>query len=89
MWEHLSRNGIDFFNFGQGFEFSGAEEEQWHKYTGVKMGVMFPMPKPLFDKTSRKYATYNTSVPDQFRWSKCLKRSFRKSGSPARRKFLQ
>jgi len=67
MWEHLSRNGISFFNFGQGFEFSGAEEQQWHKYTGIKMGVMFPMPKPLFDRTSRKYATYNTSVPDQFR----------------------
>jgi YVTN family beta-propeller protein len=67
MWEHLSRNGISFFNFGQGFEFSGAEEEQWHKYTGIKMGVMFPMPKPLFDRTSRKYATYNTSIPDQFR----------------------
>ena len=67
MWEHLSRNGIGFFNFGLGFEFSGAEEEQWHKFTGVKMGVMFPMPKPLFDRTSRKYATYNTSVPDQFR----------------------
>ena len=67
MWEHLSRNGIDFFNFGLGFEFSGAEEEQWHKYTGVKMGVMFPIPMPLFERTSRKYATYNTSIPDQFR----------------------
>ncbi len=67
MWEHLSRNGIGFFNFGLGFEFSGAEEQQWHKFTGIKMGVMFPMPKPLFDRTSRKYATYNTSVPDQFR----------------------
>jgi len=67
MWEHLSRNGIGFYNFGLGFEFSGAEEEQWHKFTGIKMGVMFPMPKPLYDRTSRKYATYNTSVPDQFR----------------------
>lgn len=67
MWEHLSRNGVSFFNFGQGFEFSGADEQQWHKYTGIKMGVMFPMPKPLYDRTSRKYATYNTSVPDQFR----------------------
>ncbi|MFZ2338356.1 MAG: bifunctional YncE family protein/alkaline phosphatase family protein [Bacteroidales bacterium] len=67
MWEHLSRHGISFFNFGQGFEFSGADEQQWHKYTGIKMGVMFPMPKPLYDRTSRKYATYNTSVPDQFR----------------------
>ncbi len=67
MWEHLSRHGVSFYNFGQGFEFSGADEQQWHKYTGVKMGVMFPMPKPLYDRTSRKYATYNTSVPDQFR----------------------
>lgn len=67
MWEHLSRHGVSFFNFGLGFEFSGSAEEQWHKYSGVKMGVMFPMPKPLFDRTSRKFATYNTSVPDQFR----------------------
>jgi YVTN family beta-propeller protein len=67
MWEHLARNGINFFNFGLGFEFSAAEEEQWHRYTGVKMGVMFPLPLPLFERTSRKYATYNTSVPDQFR----------------------
>ena len=67
MWEHLARNGVEFFNFGLGFEFSAAAEEQWHKFTGVKMGVMFPMPKQLFDRTSRKYATYNTSVPDQFR----------------------
>jgi DNA-binding beta-propeller fold protein YncE len=67
MWEHLSRHGIPFYNFGLGFEFSGAAEEQWHAFTGVKMGVMFPMPKALFDRTSRKFATYNTSVPDQFR----------------------
>jgi len=67
MWEHLARNGISFFNFGLGFEFSGSTEEQWHKYTGIKLGVMFPMPKPLYDRTSRKFATYNTSVPDQFR----------------------
>jgi hypothetical protein len=67
MWEHLSRHGISFFNFGLGFEFSGSTEEQWHRFTGIKLGVMFPMPKPLFDRTSRKFATYNTSVPDQFR----------------------
>ncbi len=67
MWEHLSRHGIPFFNFGLGFEFSGGSEQQWHKFTGIKLGVMFPMPEPLFDRTSRKFATYNTSVPDQFR----------------------
>jgi hypothetical protein len=67
MWEHLSRHGVSFFNFGLGFEFSGTAEKQWHKYSGIKMGVIFPMPKPLFDRTSRKYATFNMSVPDQFR----------------------
>lgn len=67
MWEHLSRNGINFFNFGLGFEFTGAEEEQWHKYSGVKMGVIYPLPQALYERTSRKYATYNTSIPDQFR----------------------
>ncbi len=67
MWEHLARNSVNYFNFGLGFEFSASAEEQWHKFTGVKMGVLFPLPKPLWDRTSRKYATYNTSVPDQFR----------------------
>ncbi len=67
MWEHLARHGVEFYNFGLGFEFSASAEEQWHKFTGVKMAVMFPMPKPLFQRTSRIYATFNTSVPDQFR----------------------
>ncbi len=67
MWEHLARHQIDFFNFGQGFEFSGSSEEAHFQYTGVRMHICFPMPKPLFDRTSRVYATYNTAVPDQFR----------------------
>ncbi|MFO1019908.1 MAG: bifunctional YncE family protein/alkaline phosphatase family protein [Planctomycetales bacterium] len=67
LWEHLHRNRIPFFNFGFGTEMPAALEEQVHKYTGVKMAVAFPLPKPLFDNTSRKFATYNTSIPDQFR----------------------
>jgi len=67
MWEHLARHHVRFFNCGQGFEFSGSEEGPQHMYSGVKMKVIFPMPKALFDRTSRIYATYNTSVPDQFR----------------------
>jgi YVTN family beta-propeller protein len=67
LWEHLARHGIEFFNFGLGFEFAGAEEESTFAYTGVRMRVSFPMPKPLFDRTSRLFATFNTSVPDQFR----------------------
>ncbi len=28
MWEHLSRHGVGFFNFGQGFEFSGINTRE-------------------------------------------------------------
>jgi hypothetical protein len=31
------------------------------------MAVSFPLPKPLFDHTSRKYPTYNMAIPDQYR----------------------
>ncbi|HOW72429.1 MAG TPA: phosphoesterase [Phycisphaerae bacterium] len=67
LWEQLDRHGVDFYNFGEGFEFSGTEEGPEHQFTGIRMKVVFPMPKALFDRTSRIYATYNTSVPDQFR----------------------
>ncbi len=67
LWEHLDRHQIPFFNFGFGTEMPQALEDQIHKYTGVKMSVAFPLPKPLFDNTSRRFATYNTSIPDQFR----------------------
>ncbi|MEZ4699437.1 MAG: alkaline phosphatase family protein [Rhodothermales bacterium] len=67
IWDHFDRFGIDFFNFGLGFEFAGASEEQAYKYTGVRLPINYPMPGPLFERTSRKFATYNTSIPDQFR----------------------
>ncbi|MBN2088797.1 bifunctional YncE family protein/alkaline phosphatase family protein [candidate division KSB1 bacterium] len=67
IWEHLERHQISFFNFGLGFEFEGGIEEQRDKFTGIRLTMNYPMPKPLFDRTSRIFATYNTSVPDQFR----------------------
>lgn len=67
IWDHLHRNGIEFFNFGLGFEFAPGIEEQEFKYTGIRIPINYPMPGPLFERTSRKFATYNTSIPDQFR----------------------
>jgi YVTN family beta-propeller protein len=67
IWDHLDRFGIDFFNFGLGFEFAGGIERQDFKYTGIRLPINYPMPGPLFDRTSRKFATFNTSIPDQFR----------------------
>jgi hypothetical protein len=31
------------------------------------MSVSFPLPKPLFDRSSRKYPTFNMAIPDQYR----------------------
>lgn len=67
IWDHLFRGGIEFFNFGLGFEFAPGIEEQEFKFTGVRLPINYPMPAPLWERTSRKFATYNTSIPDQFR----------------------
>ena len=67
MWEHLDRNGIDFFNFGFGIMFEPAVYQESFKYTGIRHFVNYPVPQPMFDKTSKTYPTYNMAIPDQFR----------------------
>ena len=67
IWEHFGRNNVSFFNFGLGFEFKPQDEEQSYRYTGIRMSINYPMPQILLENTSRKFATYNMSVPDQFR----------------------
>lgn len=67
VWEHFDRNGVSFFNFGLGFEFKPQDEEQEYRFTGIRLNMNYPMPRPLFENTSRKFATYNTNIPDQFR----------------------
>ena len=67
IWEHFDRGGLRFRNYGLGFEFKPQLEEQEYKYTGIRLPINYPMPEVLFQNTSRTFATYNTSVPDQFR----------------------
>ncbi len=67
MWEHLERNGIDFFNFGFGIMFEPGSYHPSFKYTGIRHFVNYPVPAPIFDKTSRIFPTYNMAIPDQFR----------------------
>jgi DNA-binding beta-propeller fold protein YncE len=67
MWDHLERNAIRFYNFGFSIMFEPALYEAKFKYTGIKQFVNYPMPQPLFTRTSKTYPTYNTSIPDQFR----------------------
>jgi len=67
LWEHLTRNRVSFFNFGFGTEMPASLEQQMFKQTGIRMSVSFPLPKPLFDRTSRIYPTFNMAIPDQYR----------------------
>ena len=67
IWDHFDRHGIDFFNFGFGVEMAPSFSDSTMKYAGVKYLINFPVPAPIFDKSSRKYATYNMAIPDQFR----------------------
>lgn len=73
IWDHFERNKIDFFNFGLGFEFAPAIETQQFKYTGIRLFINYPMPGPLFENTSKIFATFNMNIPDQFRVNMFIK----------------
>jgi YVTN family beta-propeller protein len=73
MWEHLDRHGIDFYNFGFGIMFEPAVYHESFKYTGVRHFVNYPVPQPMFDRTSRTFPTYNMAIPDQFRVDQFIK----------------
>ena len=66
LWDHLARHHVTFRNFGEGYDFPGGEEAL--PPTGVRLPVNVPMPKVLFDNTSRSYPMFNTSIPDQYRF---------------------
>ena len=68
MWDHLERNKKEFYNFGFGVEFGpGNIADSTMKYGGVRYLVNYPLPGPLYDRTSRLFPTYNMAIPDQFR----------------------
>ncbi|HPE55453.1 MAG TPA: bifunctional YncE family protein/alkaline phosphatase family protein [Bacteroidales bacterium] len=73
MWDHLERNDVDFYNFGFSVMFEPASYDVSYKYTGIKQYVNFPVPQPMFLRTSRTYPTYNTAIPDQFRIDQFIK----------------
>lgn len=67
MWDHLERNEIDFFNFGFGTMFNPSIYNAEFKYTGNRHYINYPLPQPIWNRTSKQYPTYNMAIPDQFR----------------------
>lgn len=67
LWEALVRKKLPFYNFGEANETAHVREEWFDTATGAGHGVMVPMQKALWSRTSHSYAGYNTNIPDQFR----------------------
>lgn len=73
LWDHLERNNIRFYNFGFSVMFEPALYKAEFKDTGINQYVNYPMPQPLFERTSKAYATFNMDIPDQYRINQFIK----------------
>ncbi len=73
MWDHLERHQVDFYNFGFSIMFEPALYRAEYKYSGIQQYINFPMPQPLFERTSKMFPTYNMAIPDQFRIDQFIK----------------
>lgn len=67
LWEALDRKNVSFYNFGEANETAHVREEWYDTNTGAAHGVMVPMQKALFSRTSHNYAGFNMNIPDQYR----------------------
>ena len=67
LWEALDRQNVSFYNFGEANETAHNREEWYDTLTGAGHGVMVPMQKALFHRTSHDYAGFNMNIPDQYR----------------------
>ncbi len=73
MWDHLERHQIDFFNFGFSVMFEPALYKTEYKYSGIHQYINYPLPQPLYERSSRQFPTYNMAIPDQFRIDQFIK----------------
>lgn len=73
MWDHLERHKVSFYNFGFSVMFEPAIYKAQYKYSGNQQFINYPMPQPLFERSSKMYPTYNTAIPDQFRIDQFIK----------------
>lgn len=46
---------------------AAAYSDSTMKYIGELYTINYPLPAPLYDRSSKIYPTYNMAIPDQFR----------------------
>jgi YVTN family beta-propeller protein len=64
IYAHLIRHGLDFANFGNGFEFALVDEDRKTEPTGIREHANVPMEKLVRDRTDHLYPEFNTAIPD-------------------------
>ena len=64
IYAHLVRNGLDFVNFGNGFELALVDEDDATEPTGIREHANIPMEKIVRDRTDHLYPEFNTHIPD-------------------------
>ncbi len=64
IYAHLLRNGLDFVNFGNGYEFALVDEDGQTEPTGIREHANVPMEKIVRDRTDHLYPEFNTHIPD-------------------------
>lgn len=85
LWEHLTRGGISFRNYGEGFEFPEAYEGPLTNKAGMYEVANYPMPKVLYDHTCFAFPSFNTNIPDIARadwFIQDIENNYRKRGKP-------
>jgi hypothetical protein len=61
---HLSRHGVPFINFGNGYEFAEVDEDNGTDPTGIRQHVNVPMEKIVRDNSDQLFPEFNTHIPD-------------------------
>lgn len=64
IYKHIARNGRNFINFGNGFEFAIVDEDGGTEPTGIRQHVNVPMEKVVRDHSDHLFPEYNTHIPD-------------------------
>ena len=73
VWNHLSRHGISFLNFGEGFELAGIAEGPGMEPAGGRFATNIPMPEILFRDTVRNYPGFNLEISDADRAARFMR----------------
>jgi hypothetical protein len=85
IWEHLNRSGVNFRNYGEGYELPATDEGWMTNRAGTFYRTNYPMPKILFENTCFNYPAYNNNIPDIARadwFIEDIQKSFDAKGKP-------